>query len=593
MKNKRADTLYCGVRKSKIEEAIPTLNEESLNLFMGYIKERYKIHIRKDIQLKKPPYTKNKILKKYIFTNVRREHDKETKWLLQNITENEFLTYRQKTLNSILFRMFNKHETMEIMDGPFKFGSLWSYTAARNKLLSYSKEHPDYVFFTGAFITAGLKNAAKSRYPKESFMPGCILRYISDINRSELVPDLLACKNQKQVFNRLRAEEGIGDFLAYQIFVDLTYIKEFPFSENEFTIAGPGCKNGLNFLFEDRDGMSYEECLFWLRDNWYSFSDNKVFFDPEKEMIDLKHYDRKMNVMSLENCFCEFSKYYRAVKHIGRPNRTYASRLKAASQVEKGDPKKEETLISRDFSVPYKLLQGDCLELMKGVPDGSIDMILCDLPYGTTRNRWDSALPLDKLWVEYKRIIKDNGVITLFAQTPFDKALGASNLSMLKYEWIWKKDNITGFLNAKIAPLKIHENVLIFYKNSPTYNPQMRVGFKPYSTKTSGRSSNYGKQRTVAIVNKGERYPIDVLEFKRDKEKIHLTQKPVALLEYLIKTYTVEGETVLDNCMGSGSTGVACANTGRRFIGMELEENYFEIAKQRIEEAFHGQEERE
>lgn len=342
MKSKRADTLYCGVRKAKIEEAVPTLNEESLNLFMGYIKERYKIHIRKDVQLKKPPYTKNKILKKYIFTNVRREHDKETKWLLQNITENEFLTYRQKILNSILFRMFNKHETMEIMDGPFKFGSLWSYTTARNKLLSYSKEHPDYVFFTGAFITAGLKNAAKSRYPKEDFMPGCILRYISDINRSELVPDLLACKNQKQVFNRLRAEEGIGDFLAYQIFVDLTYIKEFPFSENEFTIAGPGCKNGLNFLFEDRDGMSYEECLFWLRDNWYGFSDSKVFFDPEKEMIDLKHYDRKMNVMSLENCFCEFSKYYRAVKHIGRPNRTYKSRLKAASQVEKEEIEQRE-----------------------------------------------------------------------------------------------------------------------------------------------------------------------------------------------------------------------------------------------------------
>lgn len=323
MKSKKCDVSYCGVRKRKIKEAKPVLNRKNLDLFMRYLKERYKIHVRKDIQNKNLPYTKDEILKRYRFTNIRREHDRETKWGIQNIVENEFLTYRQKVLNIIMFRMFNKHETMEAMGAPFKFEGLWSYTAARNKLLSYSKEHPDYVFFTGAFITGGLKTAVKSRYPKEDFIPGCILRHISDINRSELVPDLLDCKNQEQVFNRLRAEKGIGDFLAYQIFVDLTYIKEFPFSENEFTVAGPGCKNGLNFLFEDRDGMSYEECLFWLRDNWYSFSDNKAFFDPETEMIDLKHYDRKMNVMSLENCFCEFSKYYKAYNNISRPRVVY------------------------------------------------------------------------------------------------------------------------------------------------------------------------------------------------------------------------------------------------------------------------------
>ena len=229
-------------------------------------------------------------------------------------------------------------------------------------------------------------------------------------------------------------------------------------------------------------------------------------------------------------------------------------------------------------------MQGDCLELMKNIPDGSIDMILCDLPYGTTRNKWDCVIPLDKLWCQYNRIIKENGCIALFAQTPFDKVLGASNLEILRYEWIWQKDNGTGFLNAKKMPLKMHENILVFYKSIPTYNPQMRNGFKPYTQKSGKGSSNYGKQISVITHNNGVRYPIDVLNFKRDKNKFHPTQKPVVLLEYLIKTYTNEGETVLDNCAGSGSTGVACVNTNRNFIGIELDENYFNIAKTRIEE---------
>lgn len=226
--------------------------------------------------------------------------------------------------------------------------------------------------------------------------------------------------------------------------------------------------------------------------------------------------------------------------------------------------------------------QGDCLELMKDIPDKSIDMILCDLPYGTTRNKWDSIIPLDKLWEQYERVIKDNGCIALFAQTPFDKVLGASNLTLLKYEWIWQKDNGTGFLNAKKMPLKLHENILIFYKKPPVYNPQMRKGFKPYSQKSGRGSSNYGEQVKVITDNNGDRYPVDIVEFKRDKEKLHPTQKPVALLEYLIKTYTNENDTVLDNCMGSGSTGKACQNTNRNFIGFELDEHYFQIAKERL-----------
>ena len=231
-----------------------------------------------------------------------------------------------------------------------------------------------------------------------------------------------------------------------------------------------------------------------------------------------------------------------------------------------------------------ELYNGDCLELMKNIPDKSIDMILCDLPYGKTRNKWDSIISLDKLWEQYNRIIKDNGAITLFAQTPFDKVLGVSNLKMLKYEWIWEKEQGTGFLNAKKMPLKNHENILIFYKKPPIYNPQMKKG-KPYTLERNTFTVNYGKQvDMVRTENTGERYPLTILKFKRDKEKLHPTQKPIALLEYLIKTYTNEGEIVLDNCMGSGSTGIACLRTNRNFIGIEKDDKYFDMAYNRINE---------
>lgn len=227
---------------------------------------------------------------------------------------------------------------------------------------------------------------------------------------------------------------------------------------------------------------------------------------------------------------------------------------------------------------------GDCLELMKDIQDKAIDMILCDLPYGTTKNKWDSIIPLNELWEQYERIIKDNGAIILFSQMPFTIFLAESNFKYLKYEWIWEKEQGTGFLNSKKMPLKNHENILVFYKKQPTYNPQMRTGFKSYVTKKGHHGSNYGNDKGAITISNGERFPLDVIKFKRDKEKLHPTQKPVALLEYLIKTYTTEGELVLDNCMGSGSTGVACINTNRKFIGIELDENYFNVAKKRIEE---------
>ena len=236
-----------------------------------------------------------------------------------------------------------------------------------------------------------------------------------------------------------------------------------------------------------------------------------------------------------------------------------------------------------------QLYQGDCLEVMKAIPGKSVDMILCDLPYGTTQNKWDSIIPLEPLWEQYERIIKDNGAIVLFAQTPFDKVLGSSNLKLLKYEWIWEKNKATGFLNSKKMPLKAHENILIFYKKLPVYNPQGLVKKEiPTINKGSrGRMSevsNYGVANKDAVLEY-ENYPRDVLKFGVVMKPIHPTQKPVDLLEYLIKTYTNEGEVVLDNCMGSGSTGVACINTGRKFIGIEKDDTYFNVAKERINNA--------
>ena len=233
-----------------------------------------------------------------------------------------------------------------------------------------------------------------------------------------------------------------------------------------------------------------------------------------------------------------------------------------------------------------ELIQGDCLEVMKNIPSASVDMILCDLPYGTTRNKWDTCLNLGKLWEQYKRIIKDNGAIVLFSQMPFTAALVMSNPKMFRYEWIAEKSLATGFLNAKRMPMKAHENILVFYKKLPTYNAQMTKG-KPYSITRRDIGGQYLHEfESIETKNEGTRCPRDVL---RDLwqpycggKMYHPTQKPVPLLEYLIKTYTNEGDTVLDNCMGSGSTGVACVNTKRDFIGVELDENYFDIARRRI-----------
>ena len=219
---------------------------------------------------------------------------------------------------------------------------------------------------------------------------------------------------------------------------------------------------------------------------------------------------------------------------------------------------------------------------MKDIPSGSIDMILADLPYGTTKNKWDSIIPLGKLWEQYERVIKGNGAIVLFGSQPFTTALNNSNTKLYRYEWIWIKNNSTGFQLANKRPMKKHEIISVFYNKQPTYNPQ---GLQPYGkvNKRGSMGDNWDEMSSNQYIQKYTNYPTQLLEYSYDKEKLHPTQKPVALFEYLIKTYTNEGETVLDNVMGSGTTGVACLNTNRRFIGMELDETYFNIAKARIE----------
>ena len=238
--------------------------------------------------------------------------------------------------------------------------------------------------------------------------------------------------------------------------------------------------------------------------------------------------------------------------------------------------------------------QGNCLELMKEIDDKSIDMILCDLPYGTTDCKWDVIIPFESLWEQYNRIIKENGAIVLFSAQPFTTKLIYSNLRNFKYCWYWKKNNVTGFTFAKYQPMRMIEDICVFYKKMPTYNPQGLIEVKEPKT----RIKKYNKDKD-AVYNMGTllnpyiqeytNYPKHLLEYSNDafgnRNRLHPTQKPVALLEYLIKTYTNEGDVVLDNCMGSGSTCVAAVNTNRHYIGFELDKNYFDIAKQRIDEA--------
>jgi DNA modification methylase len=244
------------------------------------------------------------------------------------------------------------------------------------------------------------------------------------------------------------------------------------------------------------------------------------------------------------------------------------------------------------LSDAINLLHGDCLELMKNIPDKSIDMVLCDPPYGTTACKWDVVIPFDLMWIELKRITKDKGAICLFGSEPFSSHLRLSNLKMFKYDWVYEKDNGTNFLNAKFQPFKVHETISVFSymassyskKGSMEYYPQKTFGHKTYRTTNKKSNLTYHSCPDNYFVENidGSRFPRSCLKYNTERG-FHPTQKPVALLEYLIKTYTLENETILDFTMGSGSTGVACVNLSRKFIGIEKDDKYFMIAQARID----------
>jgi len=249
------------------------------------------------------------------------------------------------------------------------------------------------------------------------------------------------------------------------------------------------------------------------------------------------------------------------------------------------EPTSVSPAIAKPFVSRSTFYQGDCLVEMNKIADKCIDMILCDLPYGKTQNKWDAVIPFELLWEQYKRVLKPKGSVILFGSQPFTTDLISSNRQWFKYEMTWDKGRGSGHLNAKIMPLRIHDNIIVFGEGKITYNPQMTDG-KAY-TRTSNSEScrgNYNKHKDSTIINDGYRYPTTIIYYPigRQQDKTHPTEKPIGLLEILVKQYTNEGETVLDNCMGSGSTGCACKKTGRHFIGIEKDENYFNLAVDRI-----------
>jgi len=232
-----------------------------------------------------------------------------------------------------------------------------------------------------------------------------------------------------------------------------------------------------------------------------------------------------------------------------------------------------------------QLFLGDCLSLLPNIPDGSVDMVLADPPYGTTQCKWDSVIDLSAMWRELDRVCKPNAAIVMTAAQPFTAQLVCSNIGMFKYEIIWEKGNATGFLNAKKQPLRAHESVLVFYRSQPTYNPQMTTGHpRRTSNRKTVNSECYGSAVSLTQYDSTERYPRSVQFFSSDKQRnsLHPTQKPTALMEWLVRTFSNRGDTVLDFCMGSGTTGVACINTERKFIGMEMDSGIFQTAKDRI-----------
>lgn len=332
MLNKQNDIPYLGCNQEKIKNAKPVLNIENFKHLHRWIVDRYGVHLKKDVWKLPAPWTDNPIIREFRFTNVRREHDKETKWVIENICnlpENS-MSWASKMCNLILFRLFNKSETCKnFMPLNFDAGVDW------DKISKYFEGVPKgYVFFTNAFITVGMKMSCCRELGYTSSYKGpltglkpeyAVLRYIETLyNNEEKMVSLGNCTTAKEFVDCLNSIPALGYFLSYQIFVDYTYCPESLWSENEYVVAGPGARRGLDLVFEDRDGMTYEESLFWLRDNWDEICNWLGLDWYEDELFqDLPEHDRYMNVMSLQNCHCEISKYIRAVNGTGRPRNKY------------------------------------------------------------------------------------------------------------------------------------------------------------------------------------------------------------------------------------------------------------------------------
>ena len=319
MKNKADDVDYCGVDEDKINNASPKLREDMCELLQQMIVKRYNVFTNKEVHKKPAPWTDCVVLQKSKFTNVKREHDRTTLWVISNICKNDDLDLETKILNIILFRLYNKWETCEeVLKLPWTNTEISAmirnpanYSMCTARFQYRAQADPKFAFFTSAFYTSGMKGAIGKLTGEEytPMRPVALLKYLV---QHGIIDDIRFAANPKEICEVLASYPGIGEFLSYQIFVDFTYCTEFRFSENCFTIAGVGCRWGLDFLFEDYDGMSYEEALFWLRDNQEELFD----IDFDVLMFNVPEYDRNMNIMSLENCLCEFAKYKKAFDNI-------------------------------------------------------------------------------------------------------------------------------------------------------------------------------------------------------------------------------------------------------------------------------------
>lgn len=329
MKNKSGDIPYCGVDKDKIQKfSIECINTENLDLFLYYIRERYKIHLRKDLNGTHQPYTKDSVMQYYRFTNVRREHDRNTIWLIDKVCSNSELKYVQKLANIILFRIFNKVSTAELLEIPVRSFIKKDAIEVAEHVEPLLQDTP----YTGAYLCSGMKRYMKQYSGSDSNIESVWI-IMQDLQEDRSFwKQLCYGKTPQDIVDTLQQIPGISVFMAYQIFIDFTYLDKFPFSENEFTVAGIGAISGLKLLFggtKRKHGLTPEELIFWLRDNWNELNQyniqhgGKYTLNPQILFLDLPEEDRVMNVMSIENCLCEFFKYHKALTGTGRPRQKY------------------------------------------------------------------------------------------------------------------------------------------------------------------------------------------------------------------------------------------------------------------------------